>query len=197
MYPRRLVGPLIEAIPVTEQLRAAQVAELARNWHSWAPDPRGYQDSDCPEIHCLRNRLPSAILADAKRRAAALGVGADQVLIAAGVLSEESYLAALADWLVLGFAAVERFPRSACPLSDAYSSMRPGRKARSTCAADQACGRVQWADGAAFDRWARRSPETRASGAHHLSQRLRRYVERHGAAALRHHAASALRLLRR
>ena len=55
---------------------------------------------------------------DAERRAAALGVGADRVLIAAGELSEEVYLRALGDALGVAFEPLDGTPRAFCPLND-------------------------------------------------------------------------------
>ncbi len=180
---------------MTEQLRAAQIAELARNWHAWAPDPDAFPDCDYPEIDCLRHRLPRRILAAAERRAAALGVGADQVLIATGFLSEESYLVELADWLGLRFAAIERFPRAACALSDA-ELVDAARTAQLRLDLDGGCALVVVPRGMAaraLIRWVRRSPEH----AHRIfitsSRRLRRFVERHGHGALGRRAASTLR----
>ena len=49
------------------------------------------QAGDCPEIDCVRSLLAADVIDDAERRAAALGVGADRVLIATGALSEETY----------------------------------------------------------------------------------------------------------
>ena len=54
----------------------------------------------------------------AERRAAALGVGADRVLITAGELSEEAYLRALAATLGVAFEPLDDTPRALCPLND-------------------------------------------------------------------------------
>src|SRR5947209_19700865 len=59
--------------------------------------------SRCPELDCLRARLPPGTLATAEQRAFALGVGADRVLIAAGTISEEDYVRALGGWQVITF----------------------------------------------------------------------------------------------
>ncbi len=50
-----------------------------------------------PELDCVERLLPPAALAAAKERAAAVGVGADRVLITTGRLSEEAYLRALGE----------------------------------------------------------------------------------------------------
>jgi hypothetical protein len=58
-------------------------------------------------------------VAGVEARAIKIGVGADRVLIDAGVMSEEDYIRALAQWLRLPFEALEHLPRTLCPLSDA------------------------------------------------------------------------------
>jgi cellulose synthase/poly-beta-1,6-N-acetylglucosamine synthase-like glycosyltransferase len=62
--------------------------------------------------------LPPGILAYAELRAAEVGVGADRVLIAQGLLDEEIYLAELAHWLGIAFEPLDDKSRAACPLSD-------------------------------------------------------------------------------
>ena len=81
-------------------------------------DPPPHPWSACPELDCLRGRIPSAILAAATERAHALDVGADRVLMAAGVIDEETYVRALAAWLGLDFEALDHRRRSECPLSE-------------------------------------------------------------------------------
>lgn len=71
-----------------------------------------------PEIDCLRGKIARSVLAAAEDRAAALGVGADRVLITAGVLSEESYLRALGKRLGVAFEPLDHVPRALCPISD-------------------------------------------------------------------------------
>src|SRR5438105_2779290 len=73
--------------------------------------------SGCPELDCLRARLPPGTLAKAEQRALALGIGADRVLIAAGIISEDEYVRALAGWLHVPFERLD-LPREACPLPD-------------------------------------------------------------------------------
>ena len=53
-----------------------------------------------------------------EQRAAALGVGADRVLIASGALSEETYLRALGDTLGVAFEPLDGIPRALCPIDD-------------------------------------------------------------------------------
>jgi cellulose synthase/poly-beta-1,6-N-acetylglucosamine synthase-like glycosyltransferase len=72
----------------------------------------------CPEIECVRSRLPPRVLAEAEARAQKIGVGADRVLIDAGVISEEDYIRALAQWLHVPFEALDDMPRELCLLPD-------------------------------------------------------------------------------
>jgi cellulose synthase/poly-beta-1,6-N-acetylglucosamine synthase-like glycosyltransferase len=58
------------------------------------------------------------MLAAAELRAAEIGVGADRVLIHAGVTGERAYLTALATQFGAGFDTLEAVPRTACPLDD-------------------------------------------------------------------------------
>jgi hypothetical protein len=72
----------------------------------------------CPEIDCVRHLLPAPTLALAELRAAEVGVGADRVLIAQGLIEEEIYLTELARQLGVVFEPLDDKPREACPLSD-------------------------------------------------------------------------------
>ena len=72
-----------------------------------------------PEIDCVRPLLAANVLAAAEQRAAALGVGADRVLIAAGALSEETYLRALGETLGVAFEPLDGVARALCPVNDA------------------------------------------------------------------------------
>jgi cellulose synthase/poly-beta-1,6-N-acetylglucosamine synthase-like glycosyltransferase len=74
--------------------------------------------STCPELDCLRDELAADLLAEAERRALAIGVGAERVLIAAGAVSEEDYLRRLADALDLTFDSLDGVPRAHCPIDD-------------------------------------------------------------------------------
>lgn len=74
----------------------------------------------CPEIDCVRHLLPPGILAVAELRAAEVGVGADRVLIAQGLIDEETYVEALAHWLGIAFEPLDHRPREACPLADEH-----------------------------------------------------------------------------
>jgi hypothetical protein len=71
-----------------------------------------------PEIDCLRGRLSPGLLAAAERRAGAVGVGADRVLIAAGALGEEAYLRAFGEHLGIAFEPLDDIARALCPVDD-------------------------------------------------------------------------------
>ena len=71
------------------------------------------------EIDCVRPLLALDVLIAAEQRAAAIGVGADRVLIAGGALSEESYLRALGERLGVAFETLDGIPRALCPIDDA------------------------------------------------------------------------------
>jgi hypothetical protein len=73
-----------------------------------------------PEIDCLGDRLPRKTLAAVERRAIEVGVGADRVLIAAGIVDEDSYTDALAHWLGLEYETFEHRNRKSCPLDDRH-----------------------------------------------------------------------------
>ena len=72
----------------------------------------------CPEIECVRHLLAPGVFALAELRAAEIGVGADRVLIAQGLIDEETYLSELARELGCGIEPLEDQRRENCPLSD-------------------------------------------------------------------------------
>ena len=160
---------------------------------SLAPQSRGR--SRAPELDCLRNRLPPGTLAAAEQRAITLGIGADRVLITAGVLSEDEYVRALAAWLHVPFERLE-LPRAACPLPDrqfidvAQFGVLPLRigDAFIYVIAPQVLTARRLVTGAhplPKDRFRLTSP-----------QRLRKFVLHHGTDALGARAAEALRIAR-
>ena len=81
-------------------------------------DPRRALNT-CPELDCVRHRLPPGVVAAAEQRARALGVGADRVLIAARAITEDAYVVALAAALRVAYEPLDRIARDACLLSDA------------------------------------------------------------------------------
>src|SRR6185437_13835190 len=86
----------------------------------WAldEDQAGAPDPPFPEIDCVRSLLSEAAIVSAKRRAVAVGTGADRVLIASVALSEETYLRALAASLAMTFETLVALDRAACPVGD-------------------------------------------------------------------------------
>ncbi|MBV6486381.1 MAG: hypothetical protein GHHEDOFH_00310 [Pseudorhodoplanes sp.] len=72
----------------------------------------------CHEIECVRHRISPGILAAAELRAAEIGTGADQVLIAEGHITEEAYAVDLARWLGLSFEPLDGLGRSQVPIDD-------------------------------------------------------------------------------
>jgi cellulose synthase/poly-beta-1,6-N-acetylglucosamine synthase-like glycosyltransferase len=71
-----------------------------------------------PELDCVRHLLAPALLSDVERRAVMLGVGAERVLIAAGIIAEEEYVLALARHIGVPFEPLDDLPRTACPMAD-------------------------------------------------------------------------------
>lgn len=72
----------------------------------------------CPELDCIRSLIAADVIEAAERRATNLGVGADRVLIAAGELSEETYLHSFAAALGSAFEPLDDISREFCPLND-------------------------------------------------------------------------------
>src|SRR5690606_16533213 len=79
------------------------------------PDLRVVPAGSCPEHDCLRDRLDQQTIAVAEARAQFLGVGADEVLIAHGIVSEDEYTAALAASLGIRVDPLDFATRIACP----------------------------------------------------------------------------------
>lgn len=70
------------------------------------------------ELHCLRGLLSPAILARAQRRAAALNISAERVLVTQGTMGEDDYMRALAEHCGVPFDPLDNASRQACPLDD-------------------------------------------------------------------------------
>jgi cellulose synthase/poly-beta-1,6-N-acetylglucosamine synthase-like glycosyltransferase len=70
------------------------------------------------ELDCVRDLLSDELLTAAERRASEIGVGADRVLLTAGVIDEDAYLRWLAHSLDIGEEPLDKRPREACPLDD-------------------------------------------------------------------------------
>jgi glycosyltransferase XagB len=154
------------------------------------PQSRGR--SRCPELDCLRGKLPPGLLATAEQRAIELNIGADRVLIASGHLSEDEYVRALAGWLQVPFERLD-VPRAACPLPDDRLIEAAKAGLLPLCVggtfvyvvAPQILGARHLVAGAhplPKDRFRLTSP-----------QRLQRFALDHGAAALGERASEALR----
>src|ERR1044072_652022 len=105
---------------------ALDVRELGKRGRENAVSPAHTQKSprassrvDCPELACLRGWLSEHTIAEAHRRASAIGTGADRVLIGAGLLDEDIYLRLLAGSLGIAFDPLDATLRETCPLDDA------------------------------------------------------------------------------
>lgn len=94
---------------------------IGRVSSSPTPDPGGPDRRADPasELDCLRGILPVPLLHAAERRSRELNLGADQILIQWGVISEENYVARLARHLGIGFDDLSTVGRAHCPLADA------------------------------------------------------------------------------
>jgi cellulose synthase/poly-beta-1,6-N-acetylglucosamine synthase-like glycosyltransferase len=152
----------------------------------------------CPELDCVRHRLPPGLLTAAEMRALDLGVGAERVLITARVLTEDAYVVALAASLRLPFESLENVSRADCPLSD-----------HELCNADRTGLLPLWVAGhpvwiiAPAKHTARKViayTRLRPSFAPHIrltsTQRLRRFVTMRATRALGEQAAETLREMR-
>ncbi len=99
-------------------VRGRNGATPAAPW-TGAGAPTGFLDPGrCPELDCVEQLLPPATIAAARERAAAVGVGADRVLVATGHLSEEAYLKALGESLGVAFEPLDGVTRARCPAAD-------------------------------------------------------------------------------
>src|SRR3972149_6352701 len=86
--------------------------------HGADPPPPPQPATACPELDCIRGQLSDGVIAAAERRAAELGVGADRVLVASGLISEGDYVRAFAACCGAEFMALDDTPRSRCLLAD-------------------------------------------------------------------------------
>jgi cellulose synthase/poly-beta-1,6-N-acetylglucosamine synthase-like glycosyltransferase len=105
---------------------------------SSVPIPSGHpaiephrQRSAFPELDCIRDKLPLRDIAMAEHRSIEIGVSAERVLIAAGIIDEDSYFRALSQWLGLDYETLDDRDRSSCPIDDkqlleaAWAAMLP------------------------------------------------------------------------
>lgn len=93
-------------------------AILKRSRLQPAAAPRRTASGHAFELDCLRDVLSPEILSEAAHRAALLGVGADQVLIRRGLISETEYVLRLAQHCGLAVEDFRSISRADCPLSD-------------------------------------------------------------------------------
>jgi hypothetical protein len=108
----------IQAAAAIGRSRVSRSASAVRRSINRAAGGGAGPSINCPELNCVQALLSRGAIEDAAHRAAALGVSADRVLIAAGTLSEEVYLRALAATLGAAFESLEETPRALCPLND-------------------------------------------------------------------------------
>lgn len=95
----------------------ADILKRSRTRPAAAP-PR-FEARHAFELDCLRDLVPPEILAEAARSAALRGVGADQVLIRRGIVTEADYIARLGHHCGLAIEDFRGVSRADCPLSDA------------------------------------------------------------------------------
>lgn len=148
------------------------------------------------EIDCIRHLVPPAIVAIAEQRAAEADIGTDRVLIAWGVVSEETYVAALATALDIPFEPLSHTSRRQCPLPDhqlveaANTGMLPlmsGHELRIVVAPRLVDSRRLLALAMSGSEPARRLRLTSTA-------RLRGFVDRYAAGEIEHRAVNELHL---
>jgi cellulose synthase/poly-beta-1,6-N-acetylglucosamine synthase-like glycosyltransferase len=159
------------------------------------PSPSRRTLPACPELDCIRHLLPPGIVAAAELRASEVGVGADRALIAADIISEEAYLAALTGSLGIPFEPLDDVPRAACPLSDELLieatavGILPITVAGNLkfVVAPRALAARKLIDAV------RSGSELATRIRFTTAERMQQFVARHGARALAHRASQALR----
>ncbi|HZL31004.1 MAG TPA: hypothetical protein VFC54_08080 [Pseudolabrys sp.] len=109
------MGPGVAAGAAADRPAAAPGSEAK---HSPLEQWSAPQDSRCRELDCIRHLLPAGVLEAAQERARKTGTGADRVLIAAGLIDEETYLLALAGSLGIRFEPLDGVARERCPVAD-------------------------------------------------------------------------------
>ena len=134
----------------------------------------------------------------AELRAMEVGVGADRALIAADIISEEAYLAALTTSLGIPFEPLDDIPRAACPLSDD----RLVEAASLGILPLTLAGTLHFvvAPRAMAARWLVEAMRPDSDLAQRIrittAERLHHFIADHGARAIAHRAAEALRTAR-
>jgi cellulose synthase/poly-beta-1,6-N-acetylglucosamine synthase-like glycosyltransferase len=86
----------------------------------WIADSPALSDENgrWPELDCVRPLLHAQTVEAVERRSERIGVGADRVLIACGLMSEEDYLRALGADLGVEFESLDGVARQRCPVGD-------------------------------------------------------------------------------
>ena len=147
------------------------------------------------EIDSVRHWFSSAVADAAEARAGALDVGADEVLVAAGYLTELTYIHAQADALGLDFLDLDETPAEACPLSGETLVLA----ARAGLLPIRFGGTLRWVvalQGPAMRRFVEFlacEPGLRRRVILSSPQQLRRFVERNASGSLAYLAAHRLR----
>ena len=155
------------------------------------------QQNLCPELDCVRDILPRHVIAAAERRARAIGIGADRVLICADAITEESYMRALASSLGTIYETLEDVSRADCPLDDTHliqaaaAGLLPLREA----------GKIVWVVAPrrlTARRFAdpKQQPQWLSSSRLTTSERLSRFVAQYTQRALGRQAAEGLQRAR-
>jgi cellulose synthase/poly-beta-1,6-N-acetylglucosamine synthase-like glycosyltransferase len=149
----------------------------------------------CPELDCVRHWLTPDAVSAIERRAIALGVGADRVLVSAGIVSEEEYSRALAFALQLPFALLDCPPPDPSPIPNEQLM-----DAAATGVLSFTADRMSFSIVAPRGLAARRliallasRPEMRSRVLITSGARLRSFANRHGAAAIERQAVDSLR----
>ncbi len=147
-----------------------------------------------PELDCIRQHAPVGALAAAERRARDVGMTADHVVLASGLVSEEHYARAFAQKLGLAFEPLDDLPREACPVDD-DRLVDAGVSGLLPRIADEELTLIVAPRGIAARRLctlAQGSSELRRRLRVTTAARLRRFVDRHANAALGRRAAFRL-----
>jgi hypothetical protein len=98
--------------------RFDRAGQSGRRAFSAFRQPAPPRSSPFPELDALRRRFPAAFITWVERRASALGLGADRVLVAQRAIAEEDYLRSYAVTSGIAFEPLDRIPRVTCPLGD-------------------------------------------------------------------------------
>jgi cellulose synthase/poly-beta-1,6-N-acetylglucosamine synthase-like glycosyltransferase len=152
----------------------------------------------CPELECVSGLLPRRVILAAERRARAIGLGADRVLLGADAITEDAYLNALAASIGTAYEPLENVARADCPLNDrqliqaAAAGMLPLRRGNTltwVIAPRSLAARRFAGSGRSRMQWLRPFRLT-------STDRLKRFVLRHTERALGRQATDTLHLTR-